>query len=327
MTSRLRWEAASVAAIFVLLAAGVGLAATPEMIDLGCGGRTVARYMPAANPMKPYIKELFTPSGIQLLLDSPPDHVHHHGLMFAVGAGETEYYGEHPGAGSRVTRFGREAPRPKATKAAPGSVEQTIDWIEPDGRRQLIERRSVRIHSCETGGPNVLTWVTQLKAAEGRGPVDLWGRFYFGLGLRLVADFRDKARFSVPAGSPPLHPVIFGQLRPGNWCSLAGEVGGKPVTIAIWEDPSNPRRALWFTMKEAMRQPIVFLGATLSLPDWDSTDAAKKMMKFDKLAKPLTIQPGKELTLRYGVAVFDGTADAAAIEKARAAWLAAETKK
>ena len=32
---------------------------------------------------KPYVKELFTPAGLNVLLDSPDDHKHHHGLMLA----------------------------------------------------------------------------------------------------------------------------------------------------------------------------------------------------------------------------------------------------
>lgn len=295
--------------------------ATPEMIELRCGGRVVARYMPVANPMRPYVKELFTPSGVQLLLDSPADHPHHHGLMLGLGADDTEYYGEKPGAGSRVARFGRQTPRPEATECTPDSIGQTIDWTEPDGTRQLVERRTVRIQACPTGGPNVLTWVTRLEPAEGKGPVALWGRYYFGLGLRPVADLNERARFSVPDGAPPGRKVVFGELRESAaWCAMTGDVGGKPVTVAMWDDPHNQRRTIWFTMAK----PMAFLGAALGLPDWDSPDAVRRMFKLNEMETPLTLQPGQELALRYAIAVFDGHVGQETIEKAHNAWLDAE---
>lgn len=310
-----------VAAIVVLLS-GTTFAADPAMIDLKCGSQTVARYMPVANPMKPYVKELFSPSGVQLLLDSPPDHVHHHGLMFAVGAGDTEYFGKKPARGTPAGDLGRQIPNPKGTKTDSSSIEQAIDWTQADGTRQLFERRTVRVHPRTAGGPNVLTWETQLEAVEGVGPVKLWGRHYFGLGLRPVADLNETARFSVPAGAPPAHKVVFGELRESAaWCAFTGQVGGKPITVAIWDDPRNRPRAIWYSMVK----PMTYLGATIGLPDRVHRDAKQKTIKLGPMENPLTLEPGKSLTLRYGVAVFDGNVGAEAIDQARTAWLSVET--
>ena len=63
---------------------GLQVAQTPTAVTVRSGDRTLLEYCTAASPRKPYVKQLFTPGGIQILRDSPFDHKHHHALMFAV---------------------------------------------------------------------------------------------------------------------------------------------------------------------------------------------------------------------------------------------------
>ena len=42
------------------------------------GRADLLHYRHSDVPFKPYVKELFTPSGVNVLLDAPPDHLHHH---------------------------------------------------------------------------------------------------------------------------------------------------------------------------------------------------------------------------------------------------------
>ena len=63
-------------------------------------GKTILVYT-IDSGRKFYIKELFTPGGVQVLRDSPPDHKHHHGLMFAIGVDGVDFWGEETGAGGR----------------------------------------------------------------------------------------------------------------------------------------------------------------------------------------------------------------------------------
>ena len=53
-------------------------------IWIQAGKSPVLQYRYGDVPFKPYIKELYTPGGLNILLDAPPDHLHHHGLMFAL---------------------------------------------------------------------------------------------------------------------------------------------------------------------------------------------------------------------------------------------------
>ncbi|MDD2600646.1 MAG: PmoA family protein [Kiritimatiellae bacterium] len=55
-----------------------------DTVQLSINGSTVLEYQPNPNPNKTYLGKLYSPTGAQVLLDSPADHVHHHGLMLGL---------------------------------------------------------------------------------------------------------------------------------------------------------------------------------------------------------------------------------------------------
>ena len=282
-------------------AQGTNPADATKSIRLAHGDVTVARYACAAALMKPYLKELFSPGGVQVLLDSPPDHVHHHGIMFAVGADTTDFWSEEPAA-----QFGRQVQRPGTCRATPSDLEQTLDWMGPDGRTLLVERRKIVSIPSAPDGPTLVSWESELRMGGGAGEaIRLWGRHYFGLGLRFVPDLNgDRITWIFPAGTAEGRLVRGDErVRPAAWAAATGMIGGKPVTVALWGGPHNEHRPVhWFTMT----RPFSYLAATLDLEK-----------------NPRMLKPDETLRLRYGVAVFDGTADAAAITRAMETWRAA----
>lgn len=278
----------------ICAAAGFAVAAA---VAAHAGGTFV--YEPGPAPLKAYVKELYTPGGVQVLLDSPPDHVHHHGLMFALGVDGADFWSEVP-----ADKYGRQQPRAEGASevrksAAGGPVTQTLDWIA-GGTNLLVEARSVSMAAGAGGAPSVLTWRSRVQPAEGRGTARLWGRHYFGLGLRLVRDLDGKAVFVFPAGSTN-RPVRGTEIMtPAPWCAVQGEIGGRAVTVAMFDDPRNLRHPNeWFTMT----QPFAYVGATLELEH-----------------QPFDLAAGKPLDLRWGVALWDGTADAGAVQKEYDRW-------
>ena len=285
----------AVVAACVLLGATVSAMAQTNGVPLRSGGVLVANYATDGVPMKPYVKELFSPSGVQVTVDSPPDHFHHHGLMFAIAAGGVDFWSEKP-----FEKFGKQIPVAGSTRAEASSVDQKLAWTTPAGATVLTETRKIQADAAQ-GGPNVVTWTTVLRA-EGGQPVRLSGSHYFGLGMRFPADMAEKAVFLLSSGTSSGQVVRSDEtLRAAPWCAATGTIGGKPVTVAMWDAPNNERRAVWFTMTK----PFSYLSATLDLQK-----------------HPMDLKPGGSLSLNYGIAVFDGVVDAAAIEKARTGWLA-----
>jgi hypothetical protein len=89
--------------------------------------------------------------------------------------------------------------------------------------------------------------------------------------------------------------------RQADWCAFTAEASpGHPVCLVMFDAPGNPRHpARWF----AMNKPFAYLAATLGL---------------DK--EPLKLESRKQLTLRYGVALFDGTPSRETLDAAYAGW-------
>ena len=99
---------ATLACFFACLAAARLQAAAVEIVNgkttlsASAGGRPLLLYRKSSpTAMKPYIQELYTPGGVQVLRDSVPDHKHHHGMMFAVAADGVDFWEERRRGGPR----------------------------------------------------------------------------------------------------------------------------------------------------------------------------------------------------------------------------------
>src|ERR1039457_4492669 len=53
-------------------------------LEVRFNGHKLLVYAFATNQFKPYVRELYTLRGENDLRDAPPDHLHHHGMMYAV---------------------------------------------------------------------------------------------------------------------------------------------------------------------------------------------------------------------------------------------------
>lgn len=268
-------------------------------LNLCDGKRIVLCYRHDPSPFKPYVRELSTPSGVNVLLDSPPDHAHHHGLMFAVGVDDIDFWGEEP-----PDEVGRQQPGPSGlgiTGEDAASCDHHLIWRSPDGTALLQEQRSLAIVPMSGRDITLITWRTILSPDPARASVQLWGRHYFGLGMRFVHDMDQATEFVF--ADDATGEVVRGdeRLTPARWCAVRGIIEGKPVTIAVFDDPANPRHpATWFTMSA----PFAYLSATMSLHE-----------------SPYTLKRGESLSLRYGIALFDGHAPIEQIESISQQWV------
>jgi hypothetical protein len=257
----------------------------------GHAGSGEFHYRRDADALKPYLRSLETRSGIEVLRDAPADHEHHHGLMLALGVDDVDFWGE---MYAEVPGYQLGLPRAGSARTDTGGLGSgwTIDdvrWLDPrDGSLRLDELRELRFTSArrtEPGDPVLLTWWSRLSVPEGRERVSLWGRPYFGLGLRLAAPFDGRARFVHPQGSEGVTVRGDERLTAGRWCACTAEVAGRTVTVAMYDHPDNPRHpARFFTMAE----PFAYLSATLDLAE-----------------RPLELARDESLDLCWGVAVWE----------------------
>ena len=153
------------------------------------GKKPVVEYRFTDVAFKPYVKTFTTPGGLNVLRDSPADHVHHHALMFAVKVDGVNFWEEFPDRkpGKQVhARFLSEATASQADGVCSFDIgSEQIDWKAADGRTLLEETRQVRVQRpSDAKDGSVLTWTTRLAVPEGRDKAVLTGSHYHGLGVR-----------------------------------------------------------------------------------------------------------------------------------------------
>ncbi len=265
-------------------------------------GNVLMRYLWRAVPFKPYVQELRTPAGLLVLLDAPADHPHHHGLMFAVGAEEVDFWTESENCGKQKTRtIEAHLPCPLDILKFYRLRTELIWSSSQESDPLLEEERTIEVAAWQKQEATLLNWRSVLSVPESGKAIHLFGSHYFGLGMRFVPSMDKTGTFLNSSGKPG--EIVRGDEHnvPANWCAYQASIEGKPVTVAMFAFPKNQRHpAVWFTMKEA----FAYLSATLNL-----------------YKEPLELQPDKKLDLQYGVVLWDGTIPEERIEKAYREWL------
>jgi len=286
-----------------LEAKGMRVATDRDIVSITTGERILMRYRYKDVPYKPYVDQLFSPSGMNILLDAPPDHLHHHGLMYAVTVNGVNFWEEQQAPGRQVhLRFGDVKVDSRSDAPFAGFSEQ-LDWKNPQsGELLLAEERCIEASCLTEPKVTLLTWQSAFKPAEGKESVTLTGSHYHGLGLRFIRSMDATGKFRNADGKPG--KVFRGDERlvRSRWCAYTAKAEGKTVTVAMFDHPKNERHpATWFTMTK----PFAYLSATLNLHE-----------------QPLKVVSGKPLVLRYAVAIWDGQAETDEIESVYKSWTA-----
>ena len=265
----------------------------PSSITLQVAGQTMAEYQCRPQPRKPYLKQLFSPSGVNVLRDAPADHLHHHGLMFAVAVDGVDFWSENEKCGHEK-QVGLSDVRPVIRRGITWcTFTQQIDWVGPDAEALLLkEQRTMESCVMPDTGATSLIWQSRIEVPPGRQSVTLSGSTYFGLGMRFVQSMDTGGQFRNADGKTGVEGTNDVRSR---WCAYSAAADGKPVTVAMFDCPKNPRQpATWFTMDSR----FAYLAATLNLS-----------------REPLVVEAGKPLKLRYAVALWDGRVESETIEK------------
>jgi hypothetical protein len=298
------------------LLAASGIAAAAELststdddqgvITITKGDRELMKYQFTPSPYKVYVKQWSTPNGRQVLRDSPHDHVHHHALMYAIGADDVDFWVENPNGkpGSQLPRGEPKVTVSDADGQQTATILQTIDWTGADGKRRLLEERQVTLDLDAIPGASLIRWEARFTPAAGLDTTKLWGRHYFGLGLRMVQSMDNVGTFTNSTGDAGVHVRGTEYVVPAAWCAYTAPVDGEPVTIAMFSHKDNVRHPTkWFTMTKH----FAYLAATLNL--WK---------------EPMTLTADKPLDLCYGVVLWDGKIEKDAIQQAYDAWMKRE---
>ena len=285
-------------------AAGLRIARDDSTLSILDGSRLVLRYRFGGVPYKPYADQLFSPAGVEVLRDSPRDHKHHHGLMYALTVDDVNFWEEFNAKyGREVQRSLSELPATVQNGVGRAGLSERLDWVGPDGDSPLlVEQRTVEVLQVNEPTATLVQWRCRLQTPPGKATSTITGHHYFGIGMRFVESMDKDGRF-FNADAVATSETVRGteQLTPVKWCAYTAKADGRQVTVALFDHPGNLRHpARMFTMSK----PFAYLSATMN--EWK---------------EPVIVKAGDPLKLCYGVAVWDGEADKAAVEALYQKWL------
>ena len=272
-------------------------------------GKEVYRQKLENNTFKPCVDVLCTPTGRNILRDSPWDHIHHHALMFAIGVNGVDFWGEFDDTrGKQIVTSSRSRDFwIDGYPNFPKSVRQdkaALDWTIPGGTVVLKETRNITVTCQSDPNATLLTWHSQLTTSDSGTAVTLDGDHYYGLGMRFDESMDKNGRFFANDNIEP-GEIVRGdeRLTQCQWMAYTAKLHDEPVTVAVFDSPKNPRPMLVFTMGEA-GGAFAYISATVNL-----------------FREKLELTKDKPQDFVYGVAVWDGEQTAEAIEKVYQLWL------
>jgi len=281
---------------------GIRITTEQNVISVDAGERPLLRYRYQDVPFKPYVQQLFSPDGINILRDAPADHLHHHALMFAVTVDGVNFWEEQQAPGRQVHRAVIQTNAEALNGISRAYFTEYVDWLSPRNQDLLLkEERTIEL--CPLNDPSVtlLKWRSKFTLPAGKDSATLTGAHYHGLGMRFVESMDKTGQFLNAAAEPG---TIFRgdeRLVQASWCAYTAPADGKPVTVAMFGHPDNPRHPTqWFTMTN----PFAYVSATLNLHQ-----------------QPLKITSDKSLVLCYAVALCDGRLERDQIEQLYRRWL------
>jgi len=264
----------------VLAMAGSAAAAEPPItivskpdqgeLEVRYKGHKLLVYAFATNQFKPYVRELYTLRGENVTRDAPPDHLHHHGLMYAVYVNGINFWEERGTPGiERHVGLPQHTARIDADGTPLATFTEVIHWLAPTNQTApdsqaaalLLEERTLTVTVDEKEKEVALTWNSKFQVGPSAGKVTLHGPNYDGLGLRLPESFNHVAKFQ-NAADQPYAGNNTQNVIPARWTSVAGQMDGRAVMLAVFGRTDNDRGdGIFFTMLD----PFAYLSVTQGL--------------------------------------------------------------
>jgi hypothetical protein len=270
-------------------------------------GRKLLAYAFATNQFKPYVRELFNFAGENVLLDAPADHLHHHGLMYAIWVNGVNFWEEAQQSGrQRHIQLLEHGTGHTATGLPQASFTELIHWVPhedhqlPDTRAAafLIERRTLTLTIDEANEEMALEWGAEFEAGARANVAKLHGSEYNGLGLRFPPAWNQVARHQNSEGTD--YPASDQRaVIPARWSAVTQSPEGGATQVVLCAAPSGHGVNNFFTMTE----PFTYLSATQGLDN-----------------EPLEYAAGSRFQLNYLLLVYSSAREPAHLEERYQAW-------
>jgi hypothetical protein len=274
-------------------------------------GKRVLVYSSAPQKFKPYVQELYTLRGNNVLRDAPHDHLHHHALMYGIKVNGINFWEETSGSGvEKVIETGQPVlgSRQINGQTLPQArLSQVLHWVAPQDAflpnnapvALLVERRTLILTLNPAHEEVALEWRSQFEVGPKTNTVTLTGANYHGLGMRYLSELDPLAVHSL-AGTRPDLSNNRQDVSPAPWAAVSFSAPGPPATIALAGHPANVRGdAAYFSMLT----PFAYLSATQALDQ-----------------EPLSYRAGDKFELNYLVLLYPDRQPSETLRKRIESW-------
>jgi hypothetical protein len=281
-------------------------------IEVNIGGKAFTTFYYGPETPKPYLHPLRAADGtvvtrlypMETVEGEPHDHPHHRGLWFTHGDVNGLDFWANEAKSEGPMKPGKITLR-KVEKVddATGTIRAVFDWKTPDGTLLLTEDRTMVF----SGDANrrVMDFDVTFQAAK--EPVKFGDTKEGMFAIRLAAPLEEphprtkgpeRTGRIVNAEGKTGEKETWGKRSP--WVDYSGKLNGKPVGIAIFDHPSNPKHPTYWHV----RSYGLFAANIFGEHDF-----------YDDKTKDgsVTVQPGKSLRFRYRVVIHAGDTQAAGI--------------
>jgi hypothetical protein len=267
-------------------------------------GEKLLVYSFGAQQFKSYVKELSTLAGDNVLLDAPPDHLHHHGVMYAIKVNGHNFWEETAAAGyQRAVAPPEGKPGQDARGLPQFMIAHRLCWVantnkadaDPAPSALLLENRKLIVTVDERTQEVALAWQSEFEVGPAASRVTLSGSAYHGLGVRLATSWNKVARHQNSENLPYTEDQKW-DLTPARWSAVSHSLGDREMTVALFNQPANQGVSKFFTMIN----PFTYLSATQNLEQTPIEYEAGDKFKVSYLLLTYTAKKSSEsLHARY----------------------------
>ncbi|MBI5819116.1 MAG: PmoA family protein [Verrucomicrobia bacterium] len=239
---------------------------------------------------RPYCYPIIGPGGVGMTRDWPMkendndvrDHIHHKGLWYAHGkVNDVDCWSEQKAFGKTIhQKFLETTSGPKQ-----GVIRSLNKWVSADGKALCSDERTLRFQACS--GVRMIDFEITFIASDGE--LTLGDTKEGSMSIRLPTSMSVTAKGKVAMG----HIINSEGARDKDawgkraaWVDYYGPVNNKPVGVAIFDHPQNPRHPTWWHVRDYG----LFSVNPYGIHDFEKKPAGTGDLK---------VEAGKKVTFRY----------------------------
>jgi hypothetical protein len=281
-------------------------------VDVSIDGKPFTTFYFGTDTPKPYLHPLRAADGtivtrlypMENVEGEPHDHPHHRGLWFTHGdVNGLDFWANEPDQKSPMPKGKIVLRKVENVDDSSGTIRAVFDWQTPEGKLLLTEDRTMVFGG--DANRRLMDFDVTFQAASEAVKFDDTKEGAFA--IRLAAPLEEphprtkgpeRTGKIVNAEGKTGEKETWGKRSP--WVDYSGMLNGKPVGIAIFDHPSNPKHPTYWHV----RSYGLFAANIFGEHDF-----------YDDKTKDgsVTIQPGKSLRFHYRVVIHSGDTQAAGI--------------